>query len=134
MKTQGHLEVILRFLRTAIVIDIILAGVVGLISYLFGWRTVDAYGAVLLRVGMLLILVACFIGVGGYSARIEDSSAYALSGAGNMSENLMRVAESGQSSLGCFFLLAAAGLGLILSGNVLPPVAMFIKSLFGSAS
>jgi hypothetical protein len=121
-------------LRTAIVVDAILVGIVGLIGYLSDWHSAEIYGAALSRTGMLIILIACFIGVGGYSARAGDANAYALSGAGNMSENLMHIADSGKSSLGCFFLLVAAGLGLMAIGNVIPLVAVFLKSLFGSES
>ena len=132
MKTQGHLEVILRFLRTAIIVDVILAGTVGLISYILGWRTVEIYSMALSRTGVIVILIACFIGVGGYSARAGDANAYALSGAGNMSENLMHIADSGKSSLGCFFLLLASGLGLMGLGYLLPLIPVLMESLSGS--
>jgi hypothetical protein len=134
MKTQGHVEVMLRFLRTVIVIDVILTGIVALISFSLGWRTAETYGTALLRMGMLVILFACFIGVGGYSARAGDIGAYSISRAGNMSENLMRIAESGKSSLGCFFLLLASGLGLMAIGYLLPLALVLIEYLFGSKS
>jgi hypothetical protein len=134
MKTQGYREAILRFLRTVMVIDVILAGMIGLLSFRLGWHTVETYGVALLRTGMLVVLFACFIGVGGYSARVGDIGAYSLSGVGNMSENLMQIADSGKSSLGCFFLLVASGLGLIVIGYLLSLVPVLIEYLFRFAS
>jgi len=122
MKTQGYAEVILRFLGKVILIDTILAGAVGLISFILGWRTADMYSTALIRTGVIIIFFAALIGIGGYSARAEDAAAYSLSGAGNMTENLMRIAGSGRSSLGCFFLLLIAGLGLIVLGYLLPVI------------
>ena len=122
MKNQGYAEAILRFVRSVIYVDLILASAVGLISFVLGWRTAEIYGTALLRTGMLMILFACFIGIGGFSARAGDAGAYRTSGAGNMSENLMHIAESRQSSLGCFFLLLVAGLGLMAMGYLLPAI------------
>ena len=126
MKEQGYAELILRFLRTVLRIDAILAGVVGLISFLLGLRTVDAYGSALIWTGMIIIFIAALTAAGGFSARAADVGAYALSGAGNKSENMMRMAESRLSSLGCFFLLLVAGLGLIALGYVLPVISYLL--------
>jgi len=120
MKEQGYAELILRFLRTVIIIDVSLAGAVGLISLLLGFRTVVAYGSTLIWSGMTIMFIAALTAAGGFSARAADVGAYALSGAGNKSDNMMHVAESRLSSLGCFFLLLVAGLGLIGLGYLLP--------------
>jgi len=120
MKEQGYAELILRFLRTVIIIDVSLAGAVGLISLLLGFRTVVAYGSTLIWSGMIIMFIAALTAAGGFSARAADVGAYALSGAGNKSDNMMHVAESRLSSLGCFFLLLVAGLGLIGLGYLLP--------------
>lgn len=120
MKEQGYAELILRFLRTVIMIDVSLAAAVGLISLLLGFRTVVAYGSTLIWSGMIIMFIAALTAAGGFSARAADVGAYALSGAGNKSDNMMHVAESRLSSLGCFFLLLVAGLGLIGLGYLLP--------------
>ena len=120
MKEQGYAELFLRFLRTVIVIDVSLAAAVGLISLLLGFRTVVAYGSTLIWSGMIIMFIAALTAAGGFSARAADVGAYALSGAGNKSDNMMHVAESRLSSLGCFFLLLVAGLGLIGLGYLLP--------------
>ena len=133
MNKQGYAEVILRFVRTVLLIDAVLAGVVTLIIFLLGWRTPEVYGLVLNRTGAILLLFGCFIGIGGFSARTSDLGAYSISGAGNMSENLMHIAESRQSSLGCFFLLLVAGLGLMAIGDLLPVVTTLIGYLLNSA-
>jgi len=120
MKEQGYAELILRFLRTVVIIDVSLAAAVGLISLLLGFRTVVAYGSTLIWSGMIIMFIAALTAAGGFSARAADVGAYALSGAGNKSDNMMHVAESRLSSLGCFFLLLVAGLGLIGLGYLLP--------------
>ena len=125
MKEQGYAELILRFLRTVILIDTILTAVVGLIGILLGWHTVMEYGNALTWTGMLVIFIAAFLGAGGLSARSGDLAAYTLSGAGNMSENIRHVAESRRSSLGCLFLMLVAGLGLIAIGYLLPVLSPF---------
>ena len=120
MKEQGYAEIILRFLRTVVVIDATLAGVVGLISLLLGFRTVVASASTLIWTGMIIIFIAALTAAGGFSARAADVGAYSLSGAGNQSENMMHMAESRISSLGCFLLLLVSGLGLVGLGYLLP--------------
>ena len=127
MKEQGNAELILRFLRTVLLIDACLAGVAGLIVFLLGFRTVEAYGTALIWTGMIVLFIAALTGAGGLSARAGDVGAYTRSGAGNMSENMLQMAESRRSSLGCLFTLLVAGLGLTGTGYLLP----VIFSLFG---
>jgi hypothetical protein len=127
MKGQGYAEVILRFLRTVILVDLILAGMVGLISFLMGVRTLAAYGSALIWTGMTIVFIAALMAAGGFSARAADVGAYSLSGAGNQSENMLRMAESRLSSLGCFFLLLVAGLGLIATGYLLPVLSYLLE-------
>ena len=119
MKEQGYAELILRFLRAVVVIDATLAGIVGLISLLLGFRTVVAYASTLTWTGLIIIFIAALTAAGGFSARAADFGAYSLSGAGNEAENMMHMAESRLSSLGCFFLLLVAGLGLVGLGYLL---------------
>jgi hypothetical protein len=132
MDKQGYAEVILRFGRTVLLIDAVLAGVAALIIFLLGWRTPEAYRFALNRTGVILLLFGCLIGIGGFSARTSDVGAYTISGAGNMSENLMHIAEARHSSLGCFFLLLVAGLGLMALGDLLPVVTTLIGSILNS--
>jgi hypothetical protein len=114
MKSQGYTEVLLRFVRTVILIDSSLAGVVVLIGLVMKWQTVESYGVAIMWTGVGLIVLSCFIGAGGVSSRLQDTAAFWVSGAGNMSENLRHISEAGQSSLGCFFLLLLAGIGLLI--------------------
>jgi hypothetical protein len=87
----------------------------------------ELFGALLISAGIGLILIAIFVGGGGVASRREDIAAFELSGAGDMAENLQRIAEAGHSSLGCFFLLLVAGLGLLILGYLLPIISL----LFG---
>ena len=127
MNTPGSAEAILRFLRSVIVIDAIVAVIVGVISLLLDLHTLEAYGTPMVWTGVAVIVLACVLGIGGLSSRMEDVGAYNLSGAGNMSENLRRVAEAGQSSAGCFALLLVAGILLAAIGYIL----QIIPALFG---
>ena len=133
MKEPGYATLILRFLRTIILIDGLLAGGLGLLSFHFHWRTMESYGMALLWTGTLLIVFACFIMVGGFTARVRDADAYFVTHAGDMSENLSHIAESRHSSLGCFLVLLASGLGLRALGYLLPVIFMLLQSTLVSA-
>lgn len=119
LKNQGYAKAILRFFRSVMLMDVIFAVIVGIISLLLDLYTLEAYGTLLVWAGVAVILLACLIGMGGFSSRVQDVGAFSLSGAGNMSENLQRIAEAGQSSLGCFSLLVVAGIGLVAIGYLL---------------
>ena len=133
MKEPGYATLILRFLRTVLLVDGLLAGGLGALSFLFHWRTVESYGMAMLWVGTLLMVFACFIMVGGFTARVRDADAYFVTHAGDMSENLLHIAESRQSSLGCVLVLLASGLGLRALGYLLPVIFMLLQSTFISA-
>jgi ABC-type Mn2+/Zn2+ transport system permease subunit len=134
MQKQRHTGVIRRFLRTAILIDASLSLIVGLISFAVGWRNPEAYGTTLVRTGMLVILVACLIAAGGLSSRVQDATAFSLSGAGNMAENLRQISEARQSSLGCVFLLVISGIGLVMIGYLLQIIAELVGQIVSSTS
>ena len=123
MQTQSHLEAILRFLRPVMLIDAILVVIVWIIALLLDLHTWWAYGTLLTWAGFVMIALACLLGIGGVSSRLQDVGAYSLSGAGNKSELFRHVAEAGQSSLGCFFLFVVAGLGLLVIGYLVQIIA-----------
>ena len=123
MKEQSNAEAIGRFLRPVLVIDAVIAVVVGILCVFLDLYTLEAYGTLLVWAGLAVFLIACVIGIGGVASRLEDVHAFHLSRAGNMSENLRRVAESGQSSVGCFALLLLAGISLIAIGYFLQFIA-----------
>ena len=123
MRTQSHLEAILRFLRPVMLIDAILVVIVWIIALLLDLHTWWAYGTLLTWAGFVMIALACLLGIGGVSSRLQDVGAYSLSGAGNDSELFRHVAEAGQSSLGCFFLFVVAGLGLLVIGYLVQIIA-----------
>ena len=93
MKNQEWSGILLRFFRSVVLIDPSLAIIVWLISYVFGWRTPEAYGTVIIWAGIAVSLFASLAGIGGLSSRAEDAEAFSLSGSGNMSENFRRIAE-----------------------------------------
>lgn len=127
MNKETNAEAIPRFLRPVLVMDAVVAVIVGVVSVLLDLYTLEAYGTLLVWAGVAVILLACVIGIGGIASRIEDVNAFHLSRAGNLSENLQRVAEAGQSSVGCFALLLLAGISLVTIGYIL----QIIAAIFG---
>jgi hypothetical protein len=134
MGKQGLKDVLLQLFRAAILTDVILAMIIGLFSFLLGFRSMRAFETFLTWAGFGLIFFAGFIGVGGVSARVQDISAFQISGAGDTSENLKQISESGRSSFGCFLQLLAAGLGLVVLGYLLPVVWLLLGTMIHSAS
>ena len=126
MKEQGFAEIILPFLRAVVVTSASLASAVGLVGFLRGWRTVEAYGSALVWTGMIVMFIAALTGAGGLSARAGDIGAYTRSGAGNMTENMLQMAESRRSALGCLLILLVVGLGLMAIGYLLPVIASLL--------
>jgi hypothetical protein len=127
MNQHGSAEGFLRLLRAVILIDGIVAVIVGVISLSLGLYTPEAYGTLLVWAGIALIVMASILGMGSVSSRLQDVGAFNLSGAGDMSENLRQIAESGRSSLGCSLLLILAGITLLVIGSIL----QVIPALFG---
>lgn len=119
MKTDGNLAIILRFLRSALLIDLGVAAVVLVVCFVMDLVTLEAFGAFLTWGGIALAVFTSFLGVGGMISRHTDVTDFSLSGAGDMGENLRRIAENGNSSLGCFFLLIVSALSLIGIGSLL---------------
>jgi hypothetical protein len=107
---------ILRFMRTVILADLILAAIVGLACYVLDLRSFAAYGTVLVWAGTAVIVLAGFIGIGGFASRTEDAVAYSRSGAGNMIDNLQHITNARSSNLGCIVHLVTAALLLIGAG------------------
>src|SRR5215212_3809804 len=133
MRKQGLKDVLLHLFRAAILTDVILAMIIGLLSFLLGFRSMRAFETFLTWAGFGLVFFACFIGVGGVSARVQDISAFQISGAGHTSENLKQISESGRSSFGCFLLLLGAGLGLVVLGYLLPVIWLLTRPVFRSS-
>lgn len=122
-----YAEIARRFFRGMLLIDVIVALIVGVISLFLDLPTWLAYGTLLRRAGLALIVLAGVLTVGGLSSRLQDVGAYNLSKAGNMSENLYQVAEAGRSSIGCSLLLLLTGISLLALGKSLQD----ISALFG---
>jgi hypothetical protein len=119
LKKDGIKFTVLRFMRTIILADLIVAALVGLVCYLFDFRTFLAYGTFLVWAGYALIIFAALTGIGGFVSRGEDATAFSLSGAGNMIENLQRITDARSSNLGCFLHLIAAAILLIAAGYLI---------------
>ena len=116
MKREGIAPIVLRFARTILLADLVLAVLVALACYVLDLRTSGAYGTILIWVGTALVILACIIGIGGFASRGEDAIAFCRSGAGNMIENLQRISDARSSNLGCFVHLVFAALMLIGTG------------------
>jgi hypothetical protein len=126
---DGLTQAILGFLRKVLVIDASLAVIVSLVGVALGLRMLESYGTLMIWTGTGLIFLATVIGVGGYASRTADSEAFRLTRAGNPSENFQHIAESGQSSFGCVFLLVSIGIGLAGLGHLLSVMAALLEQL-----
>jgi hypothetical protein len=115
-----------RIARTILGIDLIFAIVVGVACLFLDLRTLEAYGTLLVWVGAGVLVLTALMGIGGVASRSQDIQAYSLSGAGDMSENLKRIAESGRSSLGCFTQFIVVGISLIALGYLIQLVGFLI--------
>jgi hypothetical protein len=126
---DGFAQAMLGFLRKVILIDASLATIVSLIGVALGLRMLESYGTLMIWTGTGLIFLATLVGVGGYASRAADSEAFRLTRAGNPSENFQHIAEAGQSSFGCVFLLVSLGLGLAGLGRLLSVIAALLEQL-----
>lgn len=113
MKREGIAKIILRFVRTILLIDLIIAVIVALVCFFLELRTMGAYGTVLVWVGVGVMMFAGITGMGGFASRTEDAAAFSLSGAGNMIDHLQRITDARSSNLGCFVHMIAAACLLI---------------------
>lgn len=121
-----YAEIGMRFFRGMLLIDVIVALIVAIISLFLDLHTWLAYRTLLRWAGLVLIVLAGILTVGGLSSRLQDVGAYNLSHAGDMSENLYQVAESGRNSIGCSLLLLLAGISLLALGKTLQAIATLL--------
>jgi hypothetical protein len=124
MQQEGIPTIILRFLRTVLLIDLVLAAIVALVCFFLAIRTMLGYGTILVWVGFVVMIFAGITGVGGFASRGEDAVAYSLSGAGNMTDNLRRITDARSSNLGCMVHMIAAALLLIGLGYLIQVIAV----------
>lgn len=124
MNELTYAGIVLRFVRGLLLTDVIVALIVAIISLLLDLHTWLAYGTLLVWAASALIVLAGVLTVGGLSSRLQDVGAYNLSHAGDMSENLYQVAESGRNSIGCSLLLLLAGISLLALGKFLQAIAI----------
>ena len=66
MEKQGSLPAILRFLRTAVLIDLGIFAAVGLVCWLGGWRTAYQYGEGLIWAGAAATVLGLLSVRGGW--------------------------------------------------------------------
>ena len=126
MEKKEFIAFLWRIARTILVIDLFFVLVVGIACLLLDLRTLEAYGTLLVWVGVAVLVLTALMGIGGVASRSQDIQAYSLSGAGDMSENLKRIAEAGRSSLGCFNQFIVVGISLIALGYLIQLVGFLI--------
>jgi hypothetical protein len=119
MREPNQIRSVQSFVRRVLIVDLILAAIIGIVSYFLDIRSLEGYGTLLTWTGAAVMVFACLAGIGGFAARAEDFAAFSRSGAGNMSEQLGHISDARQSSLGCFALLLSVGVGLAVIGKLL---------------
>ena len=115
-----------RIVRSVLMADLFFGIAVGIACFMLDLWSLEAYGTLLVWVGVAVLVLTSLMGIGGVASRSQDIQAFSLSGAGDMSENLKRIAESGRSSLGCFTQFIVVGISLILFGYLIQVVGFFI--------
>lgn len=115
-----------RTARTALVADLFFAIVVGIACFMLDLRSPEAYGTLLVWVGVAVLVLTTLMGIGGFTSRADDLRAFSMTGAGDMTENIRRIAESKQSSIGCFIQFILIGVSLIALGYLIQLVGFFI--------
>lgn len=125
MRDQNQVRTVQSLVHRVLIVDLILAALIGIISYLLEIRTLEGYGTLLTWAGAAVMTLACLTGIGGFASRSEDFAAFSRSGAGNMFEQLGHISDARQSSLGCFTLFISVGLGLVAIGYLLQIIGGF---------
>lgn len=125
MEKEGTATILRRIARTILMADLALAVLVGVACFFLDLDTFEAYGTLLVWVGAAVTFLASLTGIGGFASRNQDMVAFSISRAGDMSENLLRIAETRQSSLGCFLQFVLVGIGLIAFGYLVQIVPFF---------
>jgi len=119
LNKEGIPAIVLRFARTVLLTDFVLAGIIGLACYVLDFHTLEGFGTLLVWAGVALVLFACFTAIGGFAARAEDAIAFSRSGAGNTIDNLPQITDARSSNLGCFLHLVFVAIVLIGVGFLL---------------
>ena len=126
MNEQGIINVVLRLLRSALLLDAGVAAALAVFCFVNNLASLEAYGTFLTWAGFAIIILASILGAGGLSSQMRDVADFSLTRAGNMAENLRQIAESKNSSLGCLILLVSAGLGLLGLGYIVKLIESMI--------
>ena len=119
MRDQDTIRTVQSFIRRVLIVDLMLAALVGIVSYFLEIRSLEGYGTLLTWAGAAVMGIACLAGIGGFASRTEDLGAFSRSGAGNMFEQLGYISDARRSSMGCFTLFISIGIGLLAMGYLL---------------
>lgn len=114
MKKHTYLSKIWRFFKTAIVTDLSLFIVIGLVCWLLGWRTAHQYGHGLEFIGLLAILLVLLSIPGSYQ---EWSLAYQIvepMGVKEVYRLVQQKSRDNHQNLG--FLLLVSVTGFVATG------------------
>jgi len=90
-----------------------------LISWILGLLNLFALGYVFTWVGIIILVIAGFVAVGGFFSKSDDLTAFSLSGAGKIKNHMQNIRNAGQGRLGFMILGVVNGVLPILIGFVL---------------
>jgi hypothetical protein len=119
MKEHGIMVAILRIARTVILIVVIVFAIVGVIGLVLRWHTPAQFSSAFNWAGAILVIFGVLTLSGGITTDAGDLVAYSLTGAGNMSEHLKRLAQNRLSRHGCLIVLLLAAVLPVLVGFLL---------------
>jgi hypothetical protein len=108
------------FLRTVILIDLVLFAIAAFVCLLLGWHSMPQYGQSLIWGSMLAFLLGASGVITSLGLGKSPDYQYAQSvGQAKMSENARRAVNEGQASYGFLLLMATVGLIAFAAGVLL---------------
>ena len=118
-------ESLKKSLRITALIQVVSTAIVLLITWwIFGVLDLFILGTAYTWVGVIILLIAVFFGVGGFFSKGEDIKAFSLSGAGKMDTHFKNVREASSPRL--IFIMVG-----ILNG-VIPILVGYVLQRLGS--
>lgn len=120
------LRTLVRFLRTVVLVDVGVFVAIGLVCWLFGWRTAYQYGRGLLWVGTAAILLGLASGTGGWvgtHAQDFETQCARSVGAQSSSERMQQDRDDALRSFGFQTLMTVAGVISLAVGWLIQSIA-----------
>ena len=120
MRKESFLVRLGYFLRTVILIEVLVVAGVAVLSWVLGWRTPSQYGEGLIWASLLLMLVGASTVITNLGMDRSFSQQYAQSaGAQRIADNIAQAMKEGKEGQAFFFLMLIVGIIAFLLGALI---------------